>query len=186
MEKRLLVKIAKELNVATSTIVEHLSLKGFEIENKPTAKIDDAMYGELLKEFQGSIEIKEKADQLLMGTNRVQPKKEIFHEAVKPKPVEEVKPPVVVETKEVKDDSIKREEIILKGPKVVGKIDLDKPKPKEVVPPIESKEIPKPVEEKKPEIPVETPKEAPVVTAVDEPVVDDNMMRAETPELRGL
>lgn len=186
MEKRLLVKIAKELNVATSTIVEHLSLKGFEIENKPTAKIDDAMYGELLKEFQGSIEIKEKADQLLMGTNRVQPKKEIFHEAVKPKPVEEVKPPVVVETKEVKDDSIKREEIILKGPKVVGKIDLDKPKPKEVVPPVESKEIPKPVEEKKPEIPVETPKEAPVVTAVDEPVVDDNMMRAETPELRGL
>ena len=186
MEKRLLVKIAKELNVATSTIVEHLSLKGFEIENKPTAKIDDAMYGELLKEFQGSIEIKEKADQLLMGTNRVQPKKEIFHEAVKPKPVEEVKSPVVVETKEVKDDSIKREEIILKGPKVVGKIDLDKPKPKEVVPPIESKEIPKPVEEKKPEIPVETPKEAPVVTAVDEPVVDDNMMRAETPELRGL
>jgi translation initiation factor IF-2 len=186
MEKRLLVKIAKELNVATSTIVEHLSLKGFEIENKPTAKIDDAMYGELLKEFQGSIEIKEKADQLLMGTNRVQPKKEIFHEAVKPKPVEEVKPPVVVETKEVKDDSIKREEIILKGPKVVGKIDLDKPKPKEVVPPVESKEIPKLVEEKKPEIPVETPKEAPVVTAVDEPVVDDNMMRAETPELRGL
>ncbi len=186
MEKRLLVKIAKELNVATSTIVEHLSLKGFEIENKPTAKIDDAMYGELLKEFQGSIEIKEKADQLLMGTNRVQPKKEIFHEAVKPKPVEEVKSPVVVETKEVKDDSIKREEIILKGPKVVGKIDLDKPKAKEVVPPVESKEIPKPVEEKKPEIPVETPKEAPVVTAVDEPVVDDNMMRAETPELRGL
>jgi translation initiation factor IF-2 len=186
MEKRLLVKIAKELNVATSTIVEHLSLKGFEIENKPTAKIDDAMYGELLKEFQGSIEIKEKADQLLMGTNRVQPKKEIFHEAVKPKPVEEVKPPVVTETKEVKDDSIKREEIILKGPKVVGKIDLDKPKPKEVVPPVESKEIPKPVEEKKPETPVETPKEAPVVTAVDEPVVDDNMMRAETPELRGL
>jgi len=186
MEKRLLVKIAKELNVATSTIVEHLSLKGFEIENKPTAKIDDAMYGELLKEFQGSIEIKEKADQLLMGTNRVQPKKEIFHEVVKPKPVEEVKPPVVVETKEVKDDSIKREEIILKGPKVVGKIDLDKPKPKEVVPPVESKEIPKPAEEKKPEIPVETPKEAPVVTAVDEPVVDDNMMRAETPELRGL
>ena len=186
MEKRLLVKIAKELNVATSTIVEHLSLKGFEIENKPTAKIDDAMYGELLKEFQGSIEIKEKADQLLMGTNRVQPKKEIFHEVVKPKPVEEVKPPVVVETKEVKDDSIKREEIILKGPKVVGKIDLDKPKPKEVVPPVESKEIPKPAEEKKPEIPVETPKEEPIVTAVDGPVVDDNMMRAETPELRGL
>ena len=43
MAKRL-VKIAKELNVGTSTIVEHLTNNGFEIENKPTAKISDEMY----------------------------------------------------------------------------------------------------------------------------------------------
>jgi translation initiation factor IF-2 len=66
MAKRL-VKIAKELNVGTSTIVEHLTNNGFEIENKPTAKISDEMYTELLKEFQKSIAIKEKADQLVIG-----------------------------------------------------------------------------------------------------------------------
>ena len=67
MSKRL-VKIAKELNVGTATIVEHLLNKGFEIENKPTAKVTDEMYAELLKEFQKSIAIKEKADQLVIGT----------------------------------------------------------------------------------------------------------------------
>ena len=66
MAKRL-IKIAKELNVGTSTIVEHLTSNGFEIENKPTAKISDDMYTELLKEFQKSIAIKEKADQLVIG-----------------------------------------------------------------------------------------------------------------------
>jgi len=66
MAKRL-VKIAKELNVGTTTIVEHLTNSGFEIENKPTAHITDEMYAELLKEFQKSIAIKEKADQLIIG-----------------------------------------------------------------------------------------------------------------------
>jgi translation initiation factor IF-2 len=66
MAKRL-IKIAKELNVGTSTIVEHLHNSGFEIENKPTAKVSDEMYAELLKEFQKSIAIKEKAKQLVIG-----------------------------------------------------------------------------------------------------------------------
>lgn len=74
MSKRL-VKIAKELNVGTATIVEHLHKSGFEIENKPTAKVTDEMYSELLKEFSKSIAIKEKADQLVIGT-RPQAKKE--------------------------------------------------------------------------------------------------------------
>jgi len=36
-----LVKVAKELNVGTSTIVDHLVGLGFEIDNKPTAKVSD-------------------------------------------------------------------------------------------------------------------------------------------------
>ena len=69
MSKRL-VKIAKELNVATSTIVEHLTEKGFEVENKPTAKLNDEMYNELLREFSDFIEEKEKADAVVIGTSR--------------------------------------------------------------------------------------------------------------------
>ena len=66
MEKRL-VKVAKEFNVGTSTVVEHLLKAGFEVENKPTAKISDEMYTELMKEFKKSMDIKEQADQLILG-----------------------------------------------------------------------------------------------------------------------
>jgi len=94
MAKRL-VKIAKELNVGTSTIVEHLTNNGFEIENKPTAKISDEMYTELLKEFQKSIAIKEKADQLVIGNrpSAEEPEKGEPKMPEKPasKPSEEVK-----------------------------------------------------------------------------------------------
>ncbi len=93
MAKRL-IKIAKELNVGTSTIVEHLHNKGFDIENKPTSKVTDEMYEQLLKEFQNSVAIKEKADQLIIG-NRMNnaPKKE-----TPPTPVKEA--PVVAAPKE--------------------------------------------------------------------------------------
>jgi translation initiation factor IF-2 len=112
MAKRL-VKVAKELNVGTQTIVEHLIESGFHIENKPTAKITDEMEAELLKEFQKSIAIKEKADQLVIGTRPV--KKEPTIEKTEPvtitpspkpiptpppvveEPVAKEVPPVVVE-----------------------------------------------------------------------------------------
>ncbi len=67
MTKRL-VKIAKELNVGTTTIVDYLNDSGFSIENKPNAKITEEMYGVLLKEFQKSIAIKEEASKLVIGT----------------------------------------------------------------------------------------------------------------------
>ncbi len=66
MTKRL-IKIAKELNVGTSTIVDFLNNHGYEIENRPTAKVTEEMYDELIKEFQKSIAIKEQADQLVIG-----------------------------------------------------------------------------------------------------------------------
>ena len=75
MERRL-VKIAKELNVGLSTIVDFLQAKGFDIDPKPTAKVSESMYQELLKEFQKSIAIKEKADQLVIGTRPIAKKEE--------------------------------------------------------------------------------------------------------------
>jgi len=66
MAKRL-VKIAKELNVGTTTIVDFLKENGFEIENKPTSKISEDMHDALLKEFSNSIAVKEKADKLVIG-----------------------------------------------------------------------------------------------------------------------
>jgi len=58
MAKRL-VKIAKKLNVGTSTIVEFLRSNGYEIQNKPTSKVSDEMFDLLQANFIKSIEIKE-------------------------------------------------------------------------------------------------------------------------------
>lgn len=48
---RVLVKVARDLNVGTAAIVEYLNSKGFDIENKPNAKITDNMYDELARSF---------------------------------------------------------------------------------------------------------------------------------------
>lgn len=51
MSKRL-VKVAKELNKATRTLVDLLREEGFEIENKPTSKVSDQMYEFLKTHFE--------------------------------------------------------------------------------------------------------------------------------------
>lgn len=134
MTKRL-VKIAKELNVGTSTIVEFLNDNGFDIENKPTAKVTDSMYDALLKEFQKSIDIKERAAQINIGVRAKKeeaetpvdvpppPVKEIEEEVKVEKPVQEVtEAPVAKE--EPKVEEVKVDEKPKPQLKVLGKIDL--------------------------------------------------------------
>ena len=69
----------------------------FEVENKPTAKITDEMYLELMREFKKSMDIKEQADQMVLGA-RVpvkEPVQEKPHvEPVVPKEVEPAAPVV--------------------------------------------------------------------------------------------
>src|SRR5688572_22616504 len=134
-----LVKVAKELNVGTDSIVEYLSKKGFVVEAKPTSMITDEMHNLLLQEFSGSMAIKEQANSMVIGTRPVKaevatpvaepPKKEVPFQ----KPVE--KPVTKVEIPEREKPKVK----------VVGKIDLTPkaPEPK-----------PKAEEEKPVEIPV--------------------------------
>ncbi|PHI18888.1 translation initiation factor IF-2 [Lewinellaceae bacterium SD302] len=67
MSKRL-VKVAKELNVGTATIVEFLNGKGFDIDNKPIAKVTAEMESALRTEFSKSAAVKQEADNLVIGT----------------------------------------------------------------------------------------------------------------------
>jgi translation initiation factor IF-2 len=188
MAKRL-VKVAKELNVGTSTIVEYLVNNGFEIDNKPTAKVSDEMYAKLLQEFSHSKEEKSKADSLIIGNRAVE------EEAPKPTPVvAPPPPPPPVEKKvEVKPEPKKvekPEEVKVEAPKlsvkVVDKIDLDKnkaPAPKAEAPdkkPDPKPEASKPVEAKK----EEAPKKEEVTKPTAAPV--DDTVRAKTPQLQGL
>jgi translation initiation factor IF-2 len=72
MSKRL-IKVAKELNVATSTIVEFLTSKGFEIENKPIARVSGEMESAVRREFAKAISDKEKASKMEFGTRPTAP-----------------------------------------------------------------------------------------------------------------
>lgn len=63
---RRLVKIAIELNVVSSTIVEFLQNNGFEIDNKPTSRVSDDMYEALREQFSGAIELKAQADNKIL------------------------------------------------------------------------------------------------------------------------
>ncbi len=99
-----LVKVAKELNVGTTTIVDYLTSHGFDIEDKPSAKVTDEMHDQLVKEFQKEQVIKEQADQLIFGTRPV-PRKDIPLPPVhKPAAVVENKEEVGVATLEAKKE----------------------------------------------------------------------------------
>ncbi|MCO6491866.1 MAG: translation initiation factor IF-2 [Phaeodactylibacter sp.] len=137
MAKRL-IKIAKELNVGTTTIVEHLTNSGFDIENKPTANVTDEMYAELLKEFQKSIAIKEKADQLVIGNRPTSPplppkekRKDILppttpkEEALKKKPAPEPQDKGQGPAENGKDKAAEEPARPQARLKVLGKIDLE-------------------------------------------------------------
>lgn len=153
MSKRL-VKVAKELNVGTGSIVDFLAKNGHEIDNRPTAKVSEEMYNLLVQEFQSSIALKEQADQLVIGTSRQikeeeeaekQEAKSPFREATppreeKPRPEpkvpapEKVTPPAQEEKPAAREKpaepakekpEVKADETAAPGLTVVGKIDLD-------------------------------------------------------------
>ena len=59
-----LSKVARELNVGISTIVDFLNEQGKEVSSNPNTKIDENLYMLLLQEFQSEKFKKEKADQV--------------------------------------------------------------------------------------------------------------------------
>ncbi|MDW3650515.1 MAG: translation initiation factor IF-2 [Bacteroidia bacterium] len=63
-KKYRLFKVAKELNVSTTLIVDHLSENGHEVANTPNTKLEAEHYDILLKEFASEKLMKEKAEQL--------------------------------------------------------------------------------------------------------------------------
>jgi translation initiation factor IF-2 len=149
--ERQLIKVAKELNVGMETVVRFLTEKGFEVENKPIAKISDDMYGTLVKKFSDSMAEKQKADQIVIG-NRPMPRTP--NSPLSPLPPVERKPISIFPPKEVtvQDNSseksqekvpevIERQKIILQ-PIGGAKVDLspktEVPKPKvEIAPKVD-------------------------------------------------
>ncbi len=179
MEKRL-VKVAKEFNVGTSTVVEHLLKAGFEVENKPTAKISDDMYEELMREFKKSMDIKEQADQLVLG-HRGPAKSEPVAEKPapsRPAPAAPASPPAQEESVPEAGEEVYRIRHEAKL-KVVGKIDIDKKSPPPAEPAAPEEE---PAESAAPETGADQPAEPAAAAAPEE----SEVIKAEAQQLRGL
>lgn len=196
-----LAQAAKKFNVGTSTLVEYLAKKGYEVDNRPTTKLDSNMMSILSKEYQGEARLKERADQIDIGSARrkaTEKKKEDekptpptpvkaeepVKEKPQPKPKEEVKPKVEEKKPEPPKKEKEPEKITAKvqGPKVLDKIDLDQFKKKS------SKSSAKEEKKEKPVAKKEAPKPTPPVKKKEvkkkpEPVVEK--VEIEKPKLSG-
>lgn len=184
-----LSKVAKELNVGLSTIIDFLNGHGFTVESNPNTKIDEAQYDLLLKEFQSEKLTKEKSKKL--ATALQAPKQTItLDEKLKdekygtkeeaelpepPPPVKEKEPePVPEPVEETVKGKVEAPEL-----KVLGKIELPEKKKAKAPEPEEAKT--KKTAKKK-----EEPVEPPVVEEVKapEPVAqEEKKPQKEEPEL---
>ena len=121
-------KVAAEFNNSVHTIVEFLHSKGFDIENKPTSKVSEEAYEELLRKFSPDKLDKQKSSSLNLTPNihrddKVAPAAKA--EVVAAPPVE-VKAPVVeavVEKKTAKAPKaeVAAEEVVEEKPKAKAK-----------------------------------------------------------------
>ena len=197
-----LSQAARKLNVGTSTIAEHLSKKGLDIDNNPNSKITMEQFAMLSKEFASSAMDKEEALGLTIGKkhtdnmvidaqNKTEDKKSEEEERILIKGVSADADPVnsteeaKEEPKEEVQKAAKEEESSvdspkLQGIKVVGKIDLEGgKKAKAEEKPEASKEEPKKEEPRK----EEPKKEAPKAEKAPEPAkeVKKPEVKKETP-----
>ena len=108
-----LSKVARELNVGISTIVEYLGSQGKEVSSNPNTKIGEDLYLILLQEFQKEKFEKEKADNVVID----QPERKVIS-------IDKEGPKKQIDKIVAKADK-------LSGPSVLGKIDLT---PKDLTP----------------------------------------------------
>ena len=173
-----LSQVARKLNVGTSTIIDHLSAKGYEIDNNPNAKITMDMYSILSKEYESSAQVKKEAESLTIGKKHMgdvvidadqvntapeheeedeirivnsNPVEAPAQEAPAAATVAEEAPKV--ETKASQEDA--KPNVTLQGLKVLGKIDLstadkDSKKPANTNKPAEKPKQEKTTEKAKP------------------------------------
>ena len=216
-----LSQVARKLNIGKNTILEFLESKGHKVDNNPNSKISDEQLELLSKEFASDAMDKEEAlgmtigkkhsDNIVIDVDNVDSDKnndeeedlliktitasKVSEQAAKEEPVKEDK-----EKKETeKSENLWDEKPQLKGFKVLGKIELDKPKkgPSEKKDTTEAKpEVAKEkAEEKKQEEKVEEPKKAeskkPVQKEGTEKAKDkekepDRVIEAKAESLKGL
>ncbi len=112
--KNTLKDIIRELNIGVHTIEDFLKSKGIEIKAKPTTKVSDEVFQMLLEEFDTDRKLRDKIELAAQKHKEELQKAKAESQAKKEEPAQPEKQPE------------KPEEPILRGPKIVGKVDLDK------------------------------------------------------------
>ena len=122
-------KIARTLNVGVSTAVEFLHKHGIEVDGNPNTRITDEAVELLTKEFSGDAGLKARVDRerekKIADRNEAKEAKAEAKEAAKA-----AAEAARAEAEKAKVEKAKADEAAkLRGPKILGKIDLDAPKP---------------------------------------------------------
>lgn len=156
-----LAKAAREFNVGVTTIIDFLKKKGFDEDFKPNSKLTPEMVSHLVAEYQSEKEVKEKAHERVLSTDRT------------PVSLNKEEEP----TEEVNEDTTQNE-LIIKDTSLSGEGETFQEE--EVAEEVAEVEVE--VEEEKEEIVEETkPTEEPVETVVEEPKAIEEIVEP-TPE----
>lgn len=133
-KKSRLREVAKEFNVGINTIVQFLEKKGVHIESNPNSRIDEDVYVVLFKEYATDIHLKKESEKININKTPVKPKAVTIEQVSDHSADDEQEIRItdftiqkVEETSTDSNDEILRS-IPKKELKVVGKIDLEKPK----------------------------------------------------------
>ena len=155
-----LSKVAREFNVGTSTIVDFLHKKGYEIETNPNAKITDEMYALLEQEYTSDSKVRKESEKLGHFSSKTK-KESVSIQDIRSDIKEDEALVVEKEEPEFIDDKPKVDDV-----KVVGKIDLEevarKKKAEEKKEAEAKKEEPAPEKKKEPAAEKEEKGEEPV------------------------
>ena len=153
MPKIRLNKAVKEFNISMSRLVEFLQSRGFEVESNPNAQLEEAAYAALEAEFARDSE-----------------QRKASHEVVISKVPEEK-----LEIEPKKPEVIKAKAPSIGEARVLGKIELEKPKAEvPSVEPVIAPEEPKKEEIKKEEPKKEEPVELKVLDKIDLSKIESN------------
>ncbi|MBO5902273.1 MAG: translation initiation factor IF-2 [Alistipes sp.] len=169
-----LIQVAKEFKVGFNTIADFLQRKGLQSDCSPSSPVSAEVYAALEKEFGANRKAGGERDAV---RERIQQKGSVSINTQSQKDEEDEELIIKSNIISVKDE--------VRGPKILGKIDLEpkKPEPKKEEP---KKEEPKPVVEEPKR--VETPKPAaepkPVEVAAEEPK-RDSVFRPDVEHLGG-
>ena len=133
-----LSKVAKEFNLSLGKIVEFLATKGKPVDNNPNAKIGEAEYILLQKEFSSDKNAREEAEQVSQNISKVKRDNIVLDDTKSKQKAKTTEAEVRIKdltdtsSEKIKKEKapVQKEELVkteienLEGPKVLGKLDL--------------------------------------------------------------